>query len=928
MTHRFSWLLGWSRLGMSLLAGALVAVAGCSAEPIDARRAALASSCLAGEVHREIRLGALLTAERRAGLAALGVHVIALRGEGWFSARAPLRVFQDLVGQHGVIAVRELDAEAKIAADFARTLRGGARASAWVLFASDSDDEQARCALRSRGFVAAKRVGVAPIYRVALDERSARSVASLDAVRAIAATPRWRPLLDESRKSIKVEALHAIDTSVDPPKYVLGGQGTVGGVWDPDGVDIDHPDLKPKALRLPLPANAPSIFHGTAVSGCMLGSGAQSTVVGWDPYQVRGMAPEAKLVAYLTSGDKDAQGVERTFPEQYVEARDRFDIDVLSFSFSHSSKAIYGPSAANLDFVLSRWSSKLPQPVPIAIASSNDGWRDGYGSVSSLASSKNAITVGGTDWADGTLWNASGFGPTGDGRVKPEVLAPGCASHGKVRFALSAVRVIPDAGSSAPVISWTFDTDGDAEGWHVVRHLDTPVVAGGEISARTTGGDPGFRSPDGLSIDTSVYKTIEVDMSLERHHRGEIFWKTDKNDWSGRLRRGFIVRNDGKIATYKIDVGADDDWKDTVVQIRVDAVVSGIALTTPGGGYTTSCGTSFSTPMIAGSVLLMTQAYRARPDVAAQGATAERPPPALYRALLVATANDLVGEGPGTNPDTGKLTVYPEGPDHASGYGEADIARAVSVISSSSQGFAVGRVAETGSEVRYRLRVAKKPARDLSVTLAWDDPPGEPGALKILQNDLDLTVTHPDGKKVEEPWHLAPPGAAPTGQSTRTADHHNNIEKVPLGTPEPGDYIVTVRAHQLTHAQQSFALALSEADDVASLTADADGDGSFADVDCDDSDPAVHPGASEVPGNGKDDDCNASTPDTLPADATPSTQDGGASADIATPPAPVNPPGRGCSAAPGDAGATTTATLLLLLLLAAVAALVSRRRQR
>ena len=75
MTHRFSWLLGWSRLGMSLLAGALVAVAGCSAEPIDARRAALASSCLAGEVHREIRLGALLTAERRAGLAALGVHV-------------------------------------------------------------------------------------------------------------------------------------------------------------------------------------------------------------------------------------------------------------------------------------------------------------------------------------------------------------------------------------------------------------------------------------------------------------------------------------------------------------------------------------------------------------------------------------------------------------------------------------------------------------------------------------------------------------------------------------------------------------------------------------------------------------------------------------------------------------------------------------
>jgi hypothetical protein len=42
---------------------------------------------------------------------------------------------------------------------------------------------------------------------------------------------------------------------------------------------------------------------------------------------------------------------------------------------------------------------------------------------------------------------------------------------------------------------------------------------------------------------------------------------------------------------------------------------------------------------------------------------------------------------------------------------------------------------------------------------------------------------------------------------------------------------------------------------------DADGDGSPADLDCDDSNPAVHPGATEVQGNGIDDDCNAGTPD-------------------------------------------------------------------
>ncbi len=44
--------------------------------------------------------------------------------------------------------------------------------------------------------------------------------------------------------------------------------------------------------------------------------------------------------------------------------------------------------------------------------------------------------------------------------------------------------------------------------------------------------------------------------------------------------------------------------------------------------------------------------------------------------------------------------------------------------------------------------------------------------------------------------------------------------------------------------------------------ADADGDGYDATVDCDDTNPAVHPGALEVPGNGIDDDCNPATVDT------------------------------------------------------------------
>jgi len=42
---------------------------------------------------------------------------------------------------------------------------------------------------------------------------------------------------------------------------------------------------------------------------------------------------------------------------------------------------------------------------------------------------------------------------------------------------------------------------------------------------------------------------------------------------------------------------------------------------------------------------------------------------------------------------------------------------------------------------------------------------------------------------------------------------------------------------------------------------DSDGDGYFGCQECDDSDPDINPGAMEIPYNGKDDDCNIATPD-------------------------------------------------------------------
>jgi hypothetical protein len=56
-----------------------------------------------------------------------------------------------------------------------------------------------------------------------------------------------------------------------------------------------------------------------------------------------------------------------------------------------------------------------------------------------------------------------------------------------------------------------------------------------------------------------------------------------------------------------------------------------------------------------------------------------------------------------------------------------------------------------------------------------------------------------------------------------------------------------------------------ESTEASAALVDADTDGSYATVDCDESNPAVHPGAADVPGNGIDEDCDGADAAAPPA---------------------------------------------------------------
>jgi len=84
----------------------------------------------------------------------------------------------------------------------------------------------------------------------------------------------------------------------------------------------------------------------------------------------------------------------------------------------------------------------------------------------------------------------------------------------------------------------------------------------------------------------------------------------------------------------------------------------------------------------------------------------------------------------------------------------------------------------------------------LRVMLVWTDPPASLSAAKQLVNDLDLTVTGPDGTVYR-------------GNGAASADRTNNVEGVVVNAPAPGAYTVRVSAFNVPLGPQRYALVVA-----------------------------------------------------------------------------------------------------------------------
>lgn len=303
-----------------------------------------------------------------------------------------------------------------------------------VLFFSDAGKSEAIKTLEKYGEI---KSGYENAWELAIDAGKTSQLASEDDVKWIEYLPAKRQTFNDGSR-----ATESVDAAQLSP-YNLNGTNVVVAEWDGGWVDNTHIDL---TGRVTLADNGTCdnsssggscdiIQHATHVAGTVLGTGANSSLNSGTANQWRGMAPNSTLISYLwwDSANKLISEYNASiFTYNATISQNSWGLgpSPVTNATCTAILGIYDSDTALIDNITR---GNLGRKITTVWAAGNDRATTApycgslgftYWTVTPYATAKNTITVGAVDKTE-AMSTYSSWGPTDDGRIKPDVVAVG-----------------------------------------------------------------------------------------------------------------------------------------------------------------------------------------------------------------------------------------------------------------------------------------------------------------------------------------------------------------------------------------------------------------------------------------------------------------------------------------------------------------------
>lgn len=364
-----------------------------------------------------------------------------------------------------------------------------------VTLFSDSDVDDSVSSIKALGADIVGEARAAHILTVSLPAGREIDLARLNSVRYIEpSVPPGREESDRARGFIGAD-VGAI------PAGRPNGQGIFVGIFENRHVQTSHTDFGGRA-QVGDTGTVQFGGHATMTGGMIAGNGAQSVANGANTAnQWRGIAPGASIRTYNFTTSADAI---TDYVNDVTDAVQNDGVDLMNNSWGDEGchSLAYGAYVGRAPFLDGVVKGSLGRPVPIVFSGGNEragfynsttGATDtscipnagapfnNYFTLNHPKAAKNIISVGAIDSGNSAMTSYSSWGPTLDGRIKPDVVAAG-HHNGTLNSSVSSITNAFGTPTGAanqqdyrtPIFDPTF-----VYGWYAMTSSAAAEVSGG-----------------------------------------------------------------------------------------------------------------------------------------------------------------------------------------------------------------------------------------------------------------------------------------------------------------------------------------------------------------------------------------------------------------------------------------------------------------